>query len=360
MPELPSKFQFTATDPIPNFKMLESSPSSVLLAFDNVSNRLTPSFYHSIFGNSLAGEESTLFGLSGFGNEASAIIFSRSMFSSFKSEKVSIPSFDKILSYGPSAMGSEKGRVELSRFTLVPPVLIEALCIDDLTPPLVLGKSIELLELNRPSIDLIFRKIIRSSLIEENKDQDQPLSDKEIENQIDDDKINDLYEKSFSPFFTFLWSTCIPSLNERFSPTFGPLLHKPLIQEKVKNIHLDSLRNVKDDSSPPDSSLSVEKIQSIIEATTSAVMKSIDISNKDIYLPLSAEEKDDSKKMKVFNNLDDAKKNLILNLSSDSSSIPASPVSTCIEILSCKSGPSVASYLNNQFIDEDFSVSKGM
>ena len=91
MPDLPSKLPICIDDPVRNFKILESSPSTTLLSFDNVSKRLTPSFYHSIAGNIFADEKVTLFGLSGFGSEASGIIFSNSAFSSFKTEKVSIP-----------------------------------------------------------------------------------------------------------------------------------------------------------------------------------------------------------------------------------------------------------------------------
>mgnify|MGYP003331564764 FL=1 len=357
MPDLPSKLPICNDDPVRNFKILESSPSTVLLSFDNVSNRLTPSFYHSIAGNIFAGEEITLFGLSGFGSEASGIIFSKSVFSSFKSEKVSTPSFNDILTLGPSAMGNEKGRVELARYAIVPPVLIEALVMDELTPAIVLGKSIELLETSRDSIDLIFRDIIKSDLKKEEADQDQPLSDEEIESQISDKKIEELYDLSFSTFFTFLWSTCVPTLIEKFPPTFGPLLQKPSILCRVKELHSNCLFKVVESA---ESSFSIEKIQSIIEATTAAVMKTIDLSQKEVHLPLVSSEKEDSKKYKAFANLDDTRKNLILNLHSDGVTIPSSPCSTCLEILNNKSGPSVASYLNNLFIDEDFAVSKGM
>ena len=357
MPDLPSKLPICNDDPIRNFKILESSPSTVLLSFDNVSNRLTPSFHHSIAGNIFAGEEITLFGLSGFCSEASGIIFSKNVFSSFKSDKVSTPSFNDILNLGPSAMGSDKGRVELARYAIVPPVLIDALCMDELTPADVLGKSIELLETSRDSIDAIFRKIIRADLKKDEANQDQPLSDEEIESQITVERIEELYESSFSSFFKFLWSTCVPTLIEKFQPTFGPLLQKRSIIGRVKELHANCLCKGVDSS---DSSFSIEKIQSIIEATTAAVMKTIDLSQKEVHLPLVPSEKEDSKKCKAFTNLDDTRKNLILNLHSDGVSIPSSPCSTCLEILNNKSGPSVASYLNNQFIDEDFAVSKGM
>ena len=154
------------------------------------------------------------------------------------------PSFDDILSLGPLAMGNEKGRVELARYAIVPPVLIEALCMDELVPALVLGKSIELLETSRDSIDLIFRNIIKSDLKKNNVDQDQPLSDEEIESQIMAEKIGEFYKLSFSTFFTFLWSTLVPTLIEKFPPTFGPLLQKPSILSRAKELHSNCLCSV--------------------------------------------------------------------------------------------------------------------
>ena len=254
-------------------------------------------------------------------------------------------------------MGNEKGRVELARYAIVPPILIKALCMDELTPAIVLGKAIELLETSKDSINQIFRDIIKSDLRKNDADQDQPLSDEEIESQITNEKIKELYELSFSTFFTFLWSTSVPTLIEKFPPTFGPLLQKPSILCRVKELHSNCLCGVVESA---DTSFSIDKIQSIIEATTAAVMKTIDLSQKEIYLPLVSSEKEDSKKSNAFVNLDETRKNLILNLHSDGVSIPSSPCSTCLEILNSKSGPSVASYLNNQFIDEDFAVSKGM
>ena len=358
MPEMPGKFTWN-TDPDSNFKLLESSPSSVLLSFDNVSNRLTPSFHHHSIGNALIDNETTFFGLSGFDREATAITFSRKLFSSFKSEKVSIPSLSDIISNGPSAMGSDKGRVELPRFTIVPPVLIEACLVDDPIPSIVLGKSISILEMNKDSINDIFKNIIRSDLLNLNSTIEQPLSDDEIENQITDDKIDKLFDQSFTPYFQFLWSTCIDTLNDKFVPTFSPPLFKPSILEKVKQLHRDCLSHHEDSPATTDSTLSMEKIQSIIESTTAAVMKSISLSTKEHRLPLAAEEKED-KKSKAFSNLDSTKKNLILNLHSDGAIIPVIPCQTCLEILNGKSGPNVASYFTNQFIDEDFAISKGM
>ena len=254
-------------------------------------------------------------------------------------------------------MGNDKGRVELARYAIVPPVLIEALCTDELTPNIVLDKSIELLETSKDSIDLIFRNIIKSNSRKNNTDHDQPLSDEEIESQITNNEIEELYELSFSPYFTFLWSTSVSTLIEKFPPTFGPLLQKPSILCKVKELHSNCLDSGTEST---DTSLTIDKIQSIIEATTAAVMKTIDLSQKEVHLPPTSSEKEKSKKGKAFMNLDETRKNLILNLHSDGISIPSSPCSTCLEILTNKSGPSVASYLNNQFIDEDFAVSKGM
>lgn len=123
-----------------NIKFLSSSPSSVLLNFNSMSNEIVPSFFHSMIGNKLLGDDkATMFGLSGFNAVATPIQSDDSMFSAFKTEKASPPDLFEILEFGVNASNSDKGRSTFNRFALLPVPFLEPLLGEDMPPSAVLS-----------------------------------------------------------------------------------------------------------------------------------------------------------------------------------------------------------------------------
>ena len=93
------------------FQILESSPSSVLITFDPISNEIIPSFYHTSIGNELVDRNVWKIGLTGFTDIASPISFGHEVFSSFKSSKIVPPTLDDFVSQGAEAVTSDKTKV---------------------------------------------------------------------------------------------------------------------------------------------------------------------------------------------------------------------------------------------------------
>ena len=57
-----------------NFKILESSPSTIIITFDCAQNSIIPSFLHSSIGNGLLDDDISMIGLTGLSQIASPIL----------------------------------------------------------------------------------------------------------------------------------------------------------------------------------------------------------------------------------------------------------------------------------------------
>ena len=199
-----SKKLDVSNDTSENFKFLSSSPSSVLLNFNSMSNEIVPSFFHSTIGNKLLGDKkATMFGLSGFNSIATPIQFGDSMFSAFKTEKASPPDLFEILEFGVDASNSDKGRSTFNRFALLPVPFLEPLLGEDMSPPAVLSRVSLFHEEKSSEFKQQFTKKLKKDVLEAN--QDQPLSAEELEAVISVEKTDDLHRAAFEDFFLFIY-----------------------------------------------------------------------------------------------------------------------------------------------------------
>ena len=93
--------------PEDNFKILESSPSTILISFDSSQNSLVPSFMHQSIGNGLIAKDFVRMGLTGFSNSASPIILNPNTFSSFRSDKAPIPDWKDLINEKEEVAGAK-------------------------------------------------------------------------------------------------------------------------------------------------------------------------------------------------------------------------------------------------------------
>ena len=80
-----------------------------------------------------------------------------------------------------------------------------------------------------------FTKKLKIDVLEAN--QDQFLSEEELEAVISVEKTDDLHRAAFEDFFLFLWTTSQEDLKKYFVLTFTPVLNNPLVVSKVKTLH---------------------------------------------------------------------------------------------------------------------------
>lgn len=340
--------------PDDNFKILESSPSTILVSFDSVQNQIIPSFAHMSIGNELIDNDTFMIGLTGLSETASPIILNPHTFSSFKSDKAQIPSWNDLISNKEEAIGSGKGKVEFKRFAILPHPLFEVICNSDLSPSAVLDRSISVLVRDQEKIHDHFIKMITSRLTESN-DGDPP-SDEELQAATSDDELSKLMQNCFYDFLIFLWSTTKKDIADKFIQTCSPVINKPFISDKVQKLHSEVIKSSpekKDISSP-------SRFENMIKSVMKSVFEAQSL-NSSARLPLAEEEKSKpTKGMKAFTNLGERVSSTILKISSDGSSIPLIPSEGCQEILAAKSGPAVSNLLLHHLSNEDFNMSKGM
>ena len=181
-----------------NFKILESSPSTILVSYDNIQHSIVPSFFHQSIGNGLLHRKVDHVGLTGLSDTASPIILNEAIFSSFKSDKVSIPSWNDLLNEKEEAVGDKPTRTEFRRFAIVPPPLIDAICGLDLSPEAVLDRAVSILAQDQDKIQAVLINIIKLELMKDN--DGQPASTEEIEKATSDENLLAMMEDCFFDF----------------------------------------------------------------------------------------------------------------------------------------------------------------
>ena len=338
-----------------NFKLLESSPSTILLSYDSIQDSIIPSFHHMSIGNGIIDNEFLMVGLTGFSKSATPVILNSNSFSSFKSDKAPPPIWNDLINDKEDAAGDGKGKVEFKRFSILPPPLFEIILHDDLSPTALLDRAISVLVRDQDKISNFLSDIIKQRLIDSTIGDDP--SDDELKEASSEKAISDLFQKCFYDFLLFLWSTSNPNLQDKFVQTISPVVNKPFISDRVGKIHED---HIDSPSAPTASHHDPSKIEDVIKSVVKSVFEAQSLSSS-TRLPLADEEKSKpSKGMKAFTNLGERVANTILKISSDGISIPSIPSSGCVEILAAKSGPAVSNLLLHHFSNEDFNMAKGM
>ena len=236
MTSIPSKFD-SSNDIFETFKILSSSPSSVFLSYNSISNEIVPTFYHKLVGNTMIDNSTSasMIGLSGFDDIATPIKFGENIFSSFKTEKAAHPEFFEILEFGKEATNNETGRSSFKRFSILPVPFFEVVVHEDMSPQSVLSRCLLFHEKNESEFKAIFKEKLKLDLIESNLDQ--PLVEKELEDVLTTEKIDAFHQDAFYDFFLFLWATSQDILTKYFALTITPVLNSPLISTEVQALH---------------------------------------------------------------------------------------------------------------------------
>ena len=329
------------------FQILESSPSSVLITFDPVSNEIVPSFYHTSVGNELVDRNLWKIGLTGFTNIASPISFGADVFTGFKF-KITPPTFKDFIDQGAEAITTDqqkKGALSFKRYAILPPIIADAIMSEDLSPFNVLSNIINILLEQSDLIDDYLQEICLRNHLSSDSSTDEPPS-------FDDVKDKHLFN-AFYDILVFLWSVQQDSLKDKFPSVVSPIMNKPKVTAKVDSIHATCIENTTNKNA--ESPLTLTKLEPMLKKFVSSAVENSSAAK------LSLSEEDQiPKKVKGFNSLGEKIKQTLLKIASDGISIPSTPSDSLQEILSAKSGPNDAYLMSQWHINEDFMISRGM
>ena len=327
------------------FKLLSSSPSTILLTYDCISNTIIPSFCHSGLGNEILEDQGNciyLMGLTGFTKTAHPLIFDKSVFSKFQSTTFTPPTWDDILQLGAMAESTKKSRVsfDFQKYATIPPFLTPAVMISDPTPARVLAHMVEII----------------SSMISESKSQKTDKDDSD-----DDTVVLDSFESQASTSLyqtlLFLWATSTKSCKNKFSPVSYSAFNHQGAMEKTRALTASYLQPEPNQGPTLSCSFSIDDVEATIVAATKAAVKASTDSNSRMVL---ADEDKPRSIEKWFKNLSERTRKFLLIVSSDGISIPDSPSKECMEILNAKTGPQVVQIFAHWYPNEDFQILCGM
>ena len=93
-------------------KSSKSSPNTILVFYDNVQHSIVHYFFHQSIGNRLLNKSVDHVELTGLSNLASPILLNKLIFSSFKSDKVSIASYVDLINEKEEVVGEKSTRTE--------------------------------------------------------------------------------------------------------------------------------------------------------------------------------------------------------------------------------------------------------